>query len=162
MNIRLGGAMKNFKLVLSTVFFLSLSSLGASYAQSNADPSKPKPVETPTVHLTRREIIKRLQLTDDQKQQLRHSHFSYRKAMAELEGQLKVLEVDLENELDKPDPDQTKLDVIVQKIGTIYGQRLSVKIKAELELEKKILTPQQVEQLKAIQGKENPASNEII
>jgi Spy/CpxP family protein refolding chaperone len=154
--------MKNRKLAFSAVFALMSSFAGVSHADNAADSSKAKPVETPVAHLTRREIIKRLQLTDDQKQQLRHSHAAYRKAMIQLDGQLKLQEVELENELDKPDPDQVKLDAIVAKIGELYGQRLSVKIKAELELEKKILTPPQVEQLKSIQGKENPGSNEIL
>lgn len=154
--------MKNLKAALGMSVLFTLCGLGVCRADSAADSSKPKPTETPVVHLSRREIIKRLQLTDDQKQKLRVSHAAYRKAMAEFEGQLKIQQVELENELDKPDPDETKLDAIVQKIGEIYGLRLGVRIKAELELEKQILTPQQVEQLKVIQGKENAASNEIL
>lgn len=153
--------MKISKIGLSTVFVLFVMILSVAQAQP-IDPSKPRPTETPSVHLTRREIIKRLQLTDDQKQLLRKSHAAYRKSMAEMDGQLKVLQVELENEMDKPDPDQTKLDATVQKIADLYGKRLNVKIRAELDLERNILNPNQLEQLKSIQGKENATANEII
>jgi hypothetical protein len=79
--------------------------------------------------------------------------------MVVLEGKIKVKQVELENELEKPNPDQTKLDLIIQEIGVLYGQRLSVKVKAKLELEKKILTPQQVDLLKTLEG---PATDENI
>jgi len=154
--------MKISKLALVTAFVFFATILGVAKAQPSSDPSKPKPTETPSIHLTRREIIKRLQLTDEQKQLLRKSHAAYRKAMAEMDGQLKVLQVELENEMDKPEPDQVKLDTTVQKIADLYGKRLSVKIKAELDLERKILNPTQLEQLKSIQGKESATANEII
>ncbi len=133
-----------------------LSSVGISYSQPASDSGlKAKPTETQSGHLTRREIIKRLQLTDEQHKLLQQHRAAYRKAIAVLDGQLKVKEVDLENELEKSDPDQDKLDLIVQNIGELQGKRLGVKVKAKLELEKKILTPQQVDLLKSLQGKEN-------
>ena len=154
--------MKISKLAILAAFALCTGIFNQVQAQPSGDTSKPKPTETPALHLTRHEIIKRLQLTDEQKQLLRKSHAAYRKAMAEMDGQLKVLQVELENEMDKPEPDQVKLDTAVQKIAELYGKRLSVKIKAEIDLEHKILNPTQSEQLKSIQGKENATANEII
>jgi hypothetical protein len=145
--------------VMVGLFVLSLTRL--SYSQPAADNS-PKAKPTEIIHLTRREIIKRLQLTDDQHKLLQQHRAAYRKSIAVLDGQLKVKEVDLENELEKSDPDQDKLDLIVQNIGELKGQRLGVQVKAKLELEKKILTPQQVDLLKSLQGKDNSAADDNL
>jgi hypothetical protein len=147
--------------IMAVLFLLSI--VRFSYSQPVPDNSaKAKPTEIQSTHLTRREIIKRLQLTDDQHKLLQQHRAAYRKSIAVLDGQLKVKEVDLENELEKPDPDQEKLDLIVQNIGELKGQRLGVQVKAKLELEKKILTPQQVDLLKSLQGKENSATDENL
>jgi hypothetical protein len=150
------------KYVLSVIAgLLVLSVARLSHSQPVADNS-PKAKPTEIIHLTRREIIKRLQLTDDQQKLLRQHRAAYRKSIAVLDGQLKVKEVDLENELEKSDPDQDKLDLIVQNIGELKGQRLGVQVKAKLELEKKILTPQQVDMLKSLQGKENSTADDNL
>jgi hypothetical protein len=145
--------------VVAAFFVLPFARL--SYSQPAADNS-PKAKPTEIIHLTRREIIKRLQLTDDQHKLLQQHRAAYRKSIAVLDGQLKVKEVDLENELEKSDPDQDKLDVIVQSIGELKGQRLGVQVKAKLELEKKILTPQQVDLLKSLEGKESSTADDNL
>ncbi len=155
--------MKSKYVIAVMVSFLVILCGRFSYSQPVVDNSpKAKPTEIQSTHLTRREIIKRLQLTDDQHKLLQQHRAAYRKSIAVLDGQLKVKEVDLENELEKPDPDQAKLDLIVQNIGELKGQRLGVQVKAKLELEKKILTPQQVDMLKSLQGKEGSAADENL
>jgi len=142
-----------------------LTALAAVWAQaqpsSEATPQA-KPTEVPSSHLTRKQILEKLQLTAEQKQELRKNRATYRKTIAELDGQLKVKKVELENEMEKPEPDEAKLKQIADEIGDVQGMKISAKIKAELEVEKKILTPQQVETLRTLQGKENPASEEIL
>jgi hypothetical protein len=124
--------------------------------------SAPKFQETPFIRLSRREILRRLQLTPDQRKLLLQHRASYRKAMAELDGQLKVQQVELENELDKAEPSQDRLDEIVRTIGDLYGRRLGEKVKAKLELERVILTPQQLDLLRTLQGKESSSEDENL
>src|ERR1017187_10576127 len=144
--------MKNDKVVLTAFAILALAGLGLAQSQPAADTApKGKPTEAPAVHLTRKEILEKLQLTSEQKQALRKNRAAYRKKIAELDGQLKIKKVELENEMEKPDPDPVKLDQIAEQIGDVLGHKVSEKIKAELQVEKKILTPQQVEQLKVLQ-----------
>lgn len=152
--------MGNDRRAVPVVFLAVLSLVSFAFAQSQPDASaKPKTTETQPSHLTWRQIMDKLQLTNEQRQAVLKNRHAYRREMAVIEGKIKVKQVELENELEKPDPDQTRLDLTVQEIGVLYGQRLSEKVKAKLELEKKILTPQQVDLLHALQG---PPSGEEL
>lgn len=115
---------------------------------------KPKPTETQPAHLSWRQMMDKLQLTTEQRQAVMKNRHAYRREMVEVENSIKLKQVELENELEKPDSDQTKLDLVCQEIGVLYGQRLQVNVKHKLELERKILTSQQVDLLKTLQGKE--------
>lgn len=137
--------------VLPVLVFLVFSVFRMSWAQPAME-AKPKPTETQAAHLTWRQMMDKLQLTSEQRQAVLKNRHAYRREMAVIEGKIKVKQVELENELEKPEPDQTKLDLIVQEIGVLYGQRLSEKVKAKLELEKKILTSQQMDLLKTLEG----------
>ncbi len=137
--------------VLLVLIFSAFSGFRLSWAEPGME-AKPKPTETQAVHLTWRQIMDKLQLTSEQRQAVLKNRHAYRREMAVIEGKIKVKQVELENELEKPEPDQTKLDLITQEIGVLYGQRLSEKVKAKLELEKKILEPQQVDLLKTLEG----------
>ena len=148
---------------IAVVLLILALAAGAAQAQPAPDASPtPKTPEAASSHLTRKQIFEKLQLSKEQKQELRKNRGSYRKTIAELDGKLKVKKVELENEMEKPEPDSDKLNQIAEQIGDLQGLKISEKIKAELEVEKKILTPQQDELLKTLQGKENPASEEIL
>jgi Spy/CpxP family protein refolding chaperone len=149
----------------SKVLFLMLFSLMAClpvivHAQTAAPTARP--TDVPAVHLSRKELMEKLNLTSEQKKALRKNRAAYRKKNAELDGQLKVKKVELESEMEKPDYDEAKLEKIADEIGDLQGTKIKEKIKSELTVEKKILTPQQVEQLKSLQGKETSASGEIL
>ena len=135
------------------ILALGLSWATAMAADTPKTGVEAKPTET-AGHLSRREIIKKLQLTADQNKRLIQQRAAFRQAMAELDGQLKVKRVELENELDKPTPDKAKLDLLSQEIGELYGKKLAEKVKAKIEFETNILTPQQVDLLKTLQGKD--------
>jgi len=154
--------MKNQTKIFALLFAAVLAFWGTAQADSVTDAAKAKPTEVTSVHLTRREIVEKLQLTDVQKKQIRDTRAAYRVSVAKLESQIKLKKVELENELDKPEPDQTKIDLLTDQLGVLYGQRLNVKVKASVELEKKILTPQQADELKSLQVKESSASDEIL
>jgi Spy/CpxP family protein refolding chaperone len=115
--------------------------------------STAKPAETELAPPPRFQILKKLQLTNKQKDQLYTLHAHYRKTDAELKGKLQVKQVELDNELEKPQPDPLKVDQITGEIGVLYGQRIALKAKSNIQLEHKILTPDQVEKLKELQSK---------
>lgn len=148
------------KKIFAGLFFVFILPLAQfSFSQPSTESSaKPRPTETQTIHLTWRQMMDKLQLTSNQRQAVLKNRHAYRREMAVLDGKIKVKQVELENELEKPEPDQTKLDLTVQEIGILYGQQLAERVKAKLELEKKILTPQQVDLLKTLQGKEGSAT----
>ncbi len=147
--------MKSQKRLLGYFFAVILILPGMMLAEPAAEAqTKAKPTETPSAHLTRREIYDKLQVTREQRGLLRQNRADFRKKTAELDGQIKVKKVDLENELEKPEPDLEKIDLITAEIGALLGKKYSVQTKAMLEVEKKILTPQQTDQLKALEGKE--------
>lgn len=151
--------MKNPRILTAVAALMALAAPVLSQPQST--PSA-RSTEVPAAHLTKRQIFEKLQLTAEQKQELRKNRAAYRKTIAELDGQLKIKKVELENEMEKPEPDKAKLKEIADRIGDLQGLKVSEKIKAELEVEKNILTPQQVELLRSLQGKESQASGEIL
>lgn len=161
--LKKGAEMKNKSLFFSLLCTLALASSGSTLAETAPDaPAKAKPTESPQAHLTRKEIMDKLQVTKDQKHMLQQNRAAYRKKIAVIEGQIKVKKVDLENEVEKTDPEMDKIDQLTSEIGALLAQKYSTQIKAELEVEKKILTPQQVEQLKALQGQEVFVPNDIF
>ncbi len=154
--------MKKIKFLMTAVIFLGAAGVCPAQTLATPEPTpKAKPTEVPPPHLTKKEIYKKLELSKEQHQLLRNNRAAYRKMIAELEGKLKVLQVELENEMEKPAPDEAKLDQIAEKIGDVQGLKVSEKIKAELTVEKKILTPQQCELLRTLQGKESSAIQEF-
>jgi Spy/CpxP family protein refolding chaperone len=143
--------MKAFKWTLAVALILGV--FAAPLERASADETRPAKSKFAgrTRHLGKREILKKLQLSDGQLKQLRERRAAFRKKMAEIDGQIKVQKVELESEMEKPQPDREKLDVITKKISDLKGAKLSEKVKAKVELEKEILTPEQVEKMKALQ-----------
>ncbi|HXL73484.1 MAG TPA: hypothetical protein VN963_07670 [bacterium] len=156
--------MKNKIKILLFFFAVNIAVLRTAEAvtTTDADSGKLKPTEVPSVHLTRHEIVEKLQLTDIQKRQIRETRAAYRINVAKLENQIKLKKVELENELDKPEPDPAQIDILTGQLGVLYGQRLNVKVKASIDLEKSILTPQQSDLLKTLQVKDSTATDEIL
>lgn len=144
--------MRNQRLFFIMALVVLFSS--ARLASASTDVSQP-PASTPVPHLSLREILKQLQLTDDQHKQYRQYRAAHRKKLTEIEGQLRVKKVELENELEKSEPDQVKLDLLIKEIADLQGQRLSDKVKAHIEFYKHILTPQQVDKLKTLEPEES-------
>jgi len=141
--------MNTAKLFSLSGFLLMLSgSVLAQTTTGETTSTAKKQVHHPT---HRREILEQLQLTDDQRKQIEDCRATYRKKMAEINGQLQVEQVELENELEKAEPDQDKLTDLSRKIGDLLGQRILEKVNAKIAIEKQILTPQQTDQLKMLQ-----------
>lgn len=156
--------MKNKMKILLFFFAINMVILrnAGAVTSTDADSAKLKPTEVPSAHLTRHEIVEKLQLTDLQKKQIRETRAAYRVNVAKLENQIKLKKVELENELDKPEPDPAQIDILTGQLGVLYGQRLNVKVKASIDLEKRILTSQQSDLLKTLQVKDSSATDEIL
>jgi Spy/CpxP family protein refolding chaperone len=97
-----------------------------------------------------RKVIRRLNLTPEQRQAIRDYRAGYRQRVAKLDAQLHVKRVDLENEMEKPEPDPAKVKLLTDEIGRLKAERDLERLKAKRELEK-VLTPEQNEELKRIQ-----------
>ncbi len=149
--------------ILKRIFILVLT-LGLFFAwigRSAASEARDQKLHKPTSNRGQAlRFLKKMNFTDPQRVQIRQLRAAYRKKMAEITGQIKVKKVELESEMEKPKPDQKKLDQINQEIGELKKQRMSETVKANLELEKNILTPEQVKQLKAGQKENNSGSGE--
>jgi Spy/CpxP family protein refolding chaperone len=154
--------MKKNLVALALFVMIGLGTLRSWASPPSSTPVVQKPGETTQPHMTRKEMMDKLQVSKEQKVLLRQNRANYRKKIAVIEGQFKVKKVDLENEIEKPEPDMVKIDQLTSEIGALLGQKYSAQIKAELEIEKKILTPQQVDQLKALQGREVFVPNDIF
>ncbi|HVZ81271.1 MAG TPA: periplasmic heavy metal sensor [bacterium] len=128
----------------------------------SATPAAPRSGEATQPRLTRKELMDKLQVTREQKALLRKNRAAYRKQIAVLEGQFKVKRVELENEIEKPEPDPDRIDQLTSEIGALLAKKYSAQIKAELEIEKNILTPQQVDQLRSLQSREVFVPNDIF
>ncbi|HET9869072.1 MAG TPA: hypothetical protein VFR02_01060, partial [bacterium] len=98
--------MKDGQVVPTTALRAALLLLAVSLAAPLfASDEAPAPLPTKTAHRPQlRQILKQLGLSPAQRHQVAECRASYRKKMAELNGQLKVKQVELENELDKTDP----------------------------------------------------------
>jgi len=141
---------------------IGLGALRSWASPASLTPVPQKPTEATQPHITRKELMDKLQVTKEQKALLRQNRANYRKKVAVIKGQLQVKKVDLENEIEKPEPDLTKIDQLTSEYGALLAQLYSSKIKANLEIERKILTPQQVDQMKALQGQEVFVPNDIF
>ena len=95
------------------------------------------------------ELAEKIGLTDEQKDQLETLHFNADKERVKQDAKIKLLSMDIERETQSDEPN---IDVITQKVKELHS------IKADLEISritlpigtKKILTSEQVEQLKEL------------
>ena len=147
---------RNSFLAFSCLFFLTWYVVGNPLAT-------PTPGKTQnTVHPFRgRGIWDRLQLTKTQRKLIRQNRAAFRIQSAKIDVKLKVNQVELENELERPTPDVVRLGSLCKKIGQLYGEKLRKKIEVKLELEKKILTTQQLDRLKEIQSGETSKKEKL-
>src|SRR5581483_7383360 len=110
---------KNKKTLLFLLAVTALGIPGLGKAQAPAESSvKTKPTEVPApAHFTRKEDMEKLQVTKDQRHLLLQNRASYRKKIALIEGQFKVKKGDLENEIEKPEPDEARIEQLTSEIG---------------------------------------------
>src|SRR6516225_38166 len=97
-NITQGGMGMKSKALFLAVFSLTVCLPWICRAQAPATVPTAKPTDGPAAHLTRKELIEKLNLTPEQKKDLRKNRAAYRKKIAEIDGQLKVKKVELESE----------------------------------------------------------------
>lgn len=156
--------MINKGLLFALLPILALASPNMARADGTTDSiAKAKPTEVPQAHLTLREIMDKLQITKEQRHLLQQNRAANRKKLVVIKGKINEKRVDLENEIEKAEPDKDRIKQLTAEIGVLLGQKYDILIEAELDVEK-ILTPQQVDQLKTLQGHEVliPTANDIF
>lgn len=94
------------------------------------------------------DFFKELNLTDEQKEQLKTQRESQQEANKAVREQLKVKMQAVHEEIAKPESDQAALDALVAEVNTLKGQLFSQHIAGILGM-KAILTPEQFSQMQA-------------
>jgi Spy/CpxP family protein refolding chaperone len=138
--------MGNWIFLMGSVFLLACLVLAYGF-------KAPPPAKAPMAvrHSRKSEILKRLKLTENQRDRIRQWGETYREKSAESDAQFMLERVDLESEMEKANPNMRRLDFLCERIGRLKGLKLREKIGADMELEREILTPQQLDQLRDIQ-----------
>ena len=94
-------------------------------------------------------LVKELNLTPEQKDQLVELYSQTQKELINIRTQNKIARIDLMNEMMKDNPDEDVLNNLIDKIGENAKKAFGVRINRQLEI-KKILTPEQQEKLKEL------------
>ena len=100
-------------------------------------------------------ISEQLNLTDEQKEQIRDKRYQEKRSRMQLGNAIQVKELDLRHELEKATPSKEVIDGIVAELKELYGARLEQRVSAVLGL-RKILTPEQYEKFKVFGKKHRP------
>ena len=95
------------------------------------------------------DVMKKLKLTDEQKQKLKELRFDLAKDMAKLRADLKVARLELEHLMSQDSPKASDAKVKVAQVNQARSKMLQRSVDHRLEL-KKILTPEQQEKLRSI------------
>ena len=95
------------------------------------------------------DVIKELELTDEQKQKLEELRFDLAKDMAKLRADLKVARLELEHLINQDSPKASDAKVKVAQVNQARSKILQRSVDHRLKL-KKILTPEQQEKLRSI------------
>lgn len=106
-----------------------------------------------------RQIVRKLNLTAEQRQKIAAYKAEHRKKIAEIDAALHVKRVELENEMAKPEPDQAKVAALTGEIGQLKASRDLQRLKARKALDE-ILTPEQRDELRRMQQESNAGGSD--
>lgn len=98
------------------------------------------------------DVMKKLELTDEQKQKLRELRFDLARYMVKLRADLKVARLELEHLMNQDSPRANDAKVKVAQVNQARSKMLQRSVAHRLEL-KKILTPEQQEKLRSIKDR---------
>ncbi len=90
--------------------------------------------------------VKNLNLTEDQLATVREMRSSTKKEMIQLKSRHQILEIDLETELQKENPDTKVVDQIIGEISGISAKQTSARLGMRVKL-MSVLTPEQKQKL---------------
>lgn len=92
-------------------------------------------------------LIKKLGLTEQQKDKVQSIRMSAEKGKIMLEAELHIKQIELQEELEKKNVSEKKVDKFIDEIAQLQKKMLESRIKTMLAL-KKVLTPEQQEKVK--------------
>lgn len=148
--------------ILSVLMTLVLAgtALGGSALAAGPSGGRVSPaVRKAAMQERHRKVIQRLHLTPEQRQKIHEFKAGYRQRVARINAQLHVKKVELENEMEKPSPDQARVKQLTDEIGKLKAERDLERLKAKHELEK-VLTPEQSAELKRLQAESGENSDD--
>lgn len=133
-------------ILMMLVLFAGLTSSGAwAVEQASGDPQG-KGVKTEQFCKGKKDFLKGLNLTPEQKQKLDQQHQAARQANQGTRDQLKAKMQELHAEIAKPQTDATKIKDLVADINTLKGNLFSSHVDGILAM-KGVLTPEQFSKL---------------
>jgi len=95
------------------------------------------------------DMAEKLNLTEEQKEQLKEQRFQQDYKKIETLSQLKLKQLELRHELDKKEINRQAIDKIVKQITKLQADLLHQKVEAVLKM-KQILTDEQYEKLQSL------------
>jgi len=104
----------------------------------------------------RKDIIKSLDLTAEQKEQIEKQHSINAQSWGKLRDELRTKRRELKQELEKPDIDRNRINAIVAGVKVLMGEQLELRVNNILAI-KQILTPEQFKKLQESKAKNNAA-----
>jgi len=90
-----------------------------------------------------------LELSEEQVGKLKEIHTNCKKVKIQKKAEIEVLKLDIDSLLDEANPDQSKIDSAVEKIGKIKTELMKECLKASVQA-RKVLTPEQYKQSKKL------------
>jgi Spy/CpxP family protein refolding chaperone len=152
-------ALKRTVPILMTLLFTGASLTLPRAAQAAGAYRASPAVRKAALQERHRKVIQKLNLTPDQAKRIHEFRAGYRQRVAEINAKLHVKRVELENEMDKTNPDPERVKALTEEIGKLKAARDLEKLRAKRELDK-ILTPEQREELKRIE-QQDPAGDAV-
>ena len=107
------------------------------------------PAEESREELSASDIAKELDLTPEQKEQLKEQMFQARLKKMQTRNKVKVEELKLRHELEKKEVDKETVGKIVEELKRLSGITLEQRVNSILEM-KEIITPEQFEKLQSL------------
>jgi len=98
------------------------------------------------------EIAGELDLTAEQKSQLKEQRYQDELQKMRVRSDLKIKELELRHEIEKDEADTTKIKAVVEDIKRLQGQLLDNRVDSVLKV-KGILTPEQFEKMQSVAQK---------
>jgi hypothetical protein len=154
--------MRHPKIFTGVIAIQFLFGILASTASAGGGTSASQKPDFETPELIKRSLLKKLHLTRPQLDRIRKYRAVYRKQTAEIDAQTSLIQVELENEMEKAKPDRGRLAALCRQFGKLTGDEVMNKVQFRVELERGVLTSPQLDALLDMEDWEYPGNGPLF